>query len=55
VKVETLVSPAVAERIWELLTANYFADYAIAAWTSEVRVARPQRYIGPPAPETPAR
>ncbi|SRR6056297_1627223 len=55
VKVETLVSPAVAERIWELLTADYFTDYAIAAWTSEVRVARPQRYVGPSAPETPSR
>lgn len=46
VRVETLVSSAVAERIWELLSSDYFANYAMAAWTSEVRVARPERYIG---------
>jgi len=52
VRVETLVSPAVAERIWAMLTSGYFADYAIAAWTNEVSVARPERYVGSPAPET---
>jgi hypothetical protein len=55
VRVETLVSVEVAERIWERLSADYFADYAMAAWTHEVRVARPDRYVGSPAPDTPAR
>jgi len=50
VRVETLVSPKVAARIWELLSADYFSDYAIAAWTHEVQVARLERYIGTASP-----
>ena len=55
VRVETLVSAEVAERIWELLSTDYFTDYAMAAWTHEVHVARPDRYLGSSAPNTPAR
>jgi len=55
VRVETLVSPDVAERIWEVLSTDYFSDYAMAAWTYEVHVARPDRYLGSPAPNPPAR
>ena len=51
VRVETLVSPQVATRIWELLSADYFSDYAIAAWTHDVQVARPERYIGTTSPD----
>ena len=51
VRVETLVSPEVAARIWELLSADYFADYAIAAWTQEVQVARLERYTGTASPD----
>lgn len=44
IRVETLVSPATAERIWDLLTSDYFPNYAVAAWTSAVNVARHERY-----------
>lgn len=43
-RIETLVSVVVAERIWELLDREYFPHYAVAAWTSGVRVARGERY-----------
>lgn len=46
IRIETLVSAEVAERIWDLLEGHYFADYAIAAWQHDVRVARTERYTG---------
>ena len=55
VRVETLVSEDVAERIWSLLSADYFPNYAITAWTYHVQVARPDRYRGPGAGDSPAR
>lgn len=44
VRIETLVSPEVADRVWELLSRDYFPNYAVAAWTSIVGVARHERY-----------
>lgn len=44
VRVETLVGEDVAERIMTRLGEAYFPNYAIAAWTSKVSVARPERY-----------
>lgn len=46
VRVETLVSEDVAERIWARLAEAYFPNYAITAWTYAVHVARPGRYRG---------
>jgi nitrogen regulatory protein P-II 2 len=46
VRIETLVSEDVAERIWNRLAEAYFPNYAITAWTHEVQVARPDRYRG---------
>lgn len=46
IRVETLVSAAVAERIWDVLEIRYFTSYAIAAWQHEVVVARSERYTG---------
>jgi hypothetical protein len=46
IRVETLVSAAVAQRIWDVLEERYFASYAIAAWQHEVVVARSERYTG---------
>lgn len=46
IRVETLVSPAVAELIWIVLEERYFPSYAIAAWQHDVVVAREQRYTG---------
>lgn len=44
VRVEVLVSQAVAARIWQVLEDKYFPHYAIAAWASEVGVIRAERY-----------
>lgn len=55
VRVETLVSEEVAERIWRRLADDYFPNYAITAWTNEVRVARPDRYRGSDAGESTSR
>lgn len=49
IRVEVLVPPDVATRIWEKLTDEYFASYAVAAWSSQVLVARPARYGQPQA------
>lgn len=46
IRVETLVSAEVADRIWGVLENHYFTDYALAAWQYEVQVARPERYRG---------
>jgi nitrogen regulatory protein P-II 2 len=46
IRVETLVSAAVAMRIWDVLEDRYFTSYAIAAWQHEVVVARAERYTG---------
>lgn len=44
IRVETLVSEEVAERIWGLLEGMYFHDYAMAAWSYDVAVHRVERY-----------
>lgn len=44
VRIETLVSKDVAERIWDVLATDFFPNYAIATWTYEVQVARMDRY-----------
>lgn len=44
VRIETLVSEDVAERIWDVLASDFFPNYAIAAWTYQVQVARMDRY-----------
>lgn len=55
VRVETLVSEDVAERIWSRLASDYFSNYAITAWTHDVHVARPDRYRGGDATEDQSR
>lgn len=46
IRLETLVSPDVAARIWDRLEQSYFANYAITAWQYDVTVARMDRYTG---------
>lgn len=45
VRVEVLVSSESAARIWDVLQRAYFPHYAVTAWTSEVSVARGERYL----------
>lgn len=44
IKLETVVTDAVASKIMELLNANYFPHYACSAWQSEVQILRDARY-----------
>lgn len=44
IRVEVLASPAVAERIWQMLRDDYFANYSVTAWEYPVAVARAERY-----------
>lgn len=51
VRVEVLGSPDVIDRIWVVLEEQYFPNYAVAAWSFDVNVARPDRYVDDPHPE----
>jgi nitrogen regulatory protein P-II 2 len=44
VRLETVVTDAVAADILDHLAAEYFAHFAVVAWLTPVRVARPERY-----------
>ncbi|MEN9506437.1 MAG: hypothetical protein RI958_2363 [Actinomycetota bacterium] len=44
IRVETVVTEQVAERIMDMLAAHYFDTYATVAWVSPVYVARPGRF-----------
>jgi hypothetical protein len=45
VRIETVVSPVVAERIVARLAESYFADYAVVAWVEDVGVVRGEKYV----------
>jgi hypothetical protein len=44
VRIETLVSPEVADRILEHLAARYFRNTRTFCWVSEVQVVRSERF-----------
>lgn len=46
VKIETLVSPEVGDRILQRVAEDYFEHYAVIAYVSEVRVVRGEKYTG---------
>lgn len=45
VKIETIVSPEVADAILEHLQKTYFAHYAVIAYLENVEVVRGDKYI----------
>ncbi len=45
IRIETLVSPAVAERILARLTEHYFPNYAVVAYTHPAEVVRGDKYV----------
>ncbi|TVP45798.1 MAG: transcriptional regulator [Gemmatimonadales bacterium] len=51
VKVETLVSPEVAERIVAMVAERYFEHHAVIVYTAEVQVVRARRFL--PESDTP--
>ena len=48
IKLELLVSPALAERIIALLEERYLADYAIVAWVADVQAVIAEHHIVAP-------
>jgi len=44
IRLETIVSPAVAEKILSHLAEVYFANYAVVAFTENVEVVRGDKY-----------
>ncbi len=46
IRLETLVSEAVADRILTLLAEHYFPHFAVVAFTDTVAVVRGERYVG---------
>ena len=46
VKLETLVSERVAEAILNELAAEYFENYSIVTWVTDVMVLRGEKFLG---------
>lgn len=46
-RIDVIVSDVVADRILTLLDAEYFPNYAVAAWTSDIEVVRGAKYASP--------
>jgi nitrogen regulatory protein P-II 2 len=44
VRIETVVSASVADRILEVLATNFFPSYAVVAWAADVEVVRGEKY-----------
>ena len=44
IRLETVVTDKVAEKIMEMLAAQYFDKYATVAWITAAHVARPGRF-----------
>jgi nitrogen regulatory protein P-II 2 len=44
VQIEVIAKPAVAENLLQRLHLNFFQDYAMVAYESEVQVMRPEKF-----------
>ena len=44
IRLDTLVSPEVADQLMEVLARDYFPKYAVVAWTTPAQVVRPGKY-----------
>lgn len=44
VRIESVVTDEVGERIFEMLARDYFDRFAVIAWLTPARVARPDRF-----------
>jgi nitrogen regulatory protein P-II 2 len=44
VRIETIVTDATCSKIFDHLAQHYFEHYAVVAWASTVRVARPAKF-----------
>lgn len=44
VRIETVGSPGLVDRLLEVLARDYFPHYAVVAWTTPVSVVRPDKF-----------
>ncbi|MEY2967134.1 MAG: hypothetical protein RLY50_1184 [Actinomycetota bacterium] len=44
VRIESVVTDEIATRILEMLARDYFERFAVIAWLTPARVARPERF-----------
>jgi len=44
VRLESVMTDEVVDRVFEALAADYFPHFAVVAWVVPVRVARPERF-----------
>ena len=44
IRLESVVTEEVAQKILEMLARDYFDRYAVVAWLTPARVARPERF-----------
>jgi nitrogen regulatory protein P-II 2 len=45
-RIEVLVTPEVAHQILQHVSEQYFADFAVVAWSTDVEVLRGEKYGG---------
>lgn len=48
IRIDSIVTAAVAERIVEHIAAQYFTDYSVIAYVSDVAVVRSEKYEAHP-------
>tara|TARA_R110002096_G_scaffold189193_2_gene369557 strand:- start:1321 stop:1650 length:330 start_codon:yes stop_codon:yes gene_type:complete len=46
IRIETIVTSECGDTILERLNAEYFEDYSVIAWLSEVNVLRGEKFVG---------
>jgi nitrogen regulatory protein P-II 2 len=51
IRIESIVTPTVAQAITQHMATHYFADYEVIAYVSDVLVVRSEKYTTP-QPET---
>ena len=51
IKIETIVTPEIADSILEAISDGYFENHAVIAWTTEVNVLRAEKFVGSPPRE----
>lgn len=44
IRIEVLLGAAAAEAVLDRLAERFFAEYAVVAWITEVRVSRAEKY-----------
>jgi nitrogen regulatory protein P-II 2 len=49
VRIESIVSAEVADRIVEYVAGHYFADYSVIAYVGDIAVVRGEKYQGSPS------